>query len=226
MMEQSPISPHSTNDHAHGAMRNTEVSGRLNIADATSDHGSDGGNIIITEFSDHQRSFGLSGMQIVSQPRYPFQIGNGVIGLDEINVVDLRKVAGIWNECKGNDAMDGPAFDEAVCLQKDAGVSAMIDKGPQHFRFDTPKTSILATTEAVNTSNPSEVTGLVPVPKFGDANGSPFFSDCGIHSVGRPSGNNGAAVKNPSRAQTLGGFAISSIPLRAVQEKQGGTQCR
>src|SRR6516162_10278572 len=93
-----------SNELSDGIMAKTELSANVGLPFTGSNSG--------TDFSDKisGQSFPVSTIfkRMLSVPfrSAPFKIGKGIVGADEISVVDLREIVGIGDKSKTHQAMN------------------------------------------------------------------------------------------------------------------------
>lgn len=164
----------------------------------------------------------IDGMLLIEPVGRPFQVGSEAIRLHSIEMVDDRKPGRVGNEGDRDESMDVDRFAISIFPQSNLRVTNVVGARSENLPVASLR-SIDTHTKPVNASDSPEVTDLVGITQAGDMNWSPVFG-CDNHATGRPSGEVGLAVKNPSRAPTLGGFAVYSSDLTSDQYI-GGNQC-
>ena len=124
------------------------------------------------------------GMFPISGRRGPFQIGHGIVDLDCVNVVDLRQIVWIGNECQRHQSMNEESEPSRSYAQHYSEISlasasreARLDDlaNPPH-RFPVPVDG-----NAIDASNASGVANFVTFTELGDGDTPPFFDE---HKVG------------------------------------------
>lgn len=201
--------PSHTSDYARDrAPVYAESCGENAVRNAHMSHFLERDNIFIAEFPDHHVMPPVRRMEIVVNARDPLKVCGRVIGFHQVDVIDLREVCRIWDEGRSNKSVNRSIAVVGSGVEEDGSVTSGTIVLAQNFTAVESEATGLASAIAIETTNASEVADLVEWFEFGDCNGSPLLNDFGTHAAGRPSGYGGLAVKNPSRAPTLGGFAI------------------
>lgn len=148
---------------------------------AVGEPASDGRHIIDRQFPDKGHYSKTGGMQEVVSPRDPFEVINPVVGLSQINVIDLSQALGIGNECNRHKAMDRNYLCGRVGTKHNDWVTTVTDVNFEVSTTNWPETSGFALTPAVETPDFSKVTHLVESTEFVNGDCSPLFSDSGWH---------------------------------------------
>jgi hypothetical protein len=204
------------NDQGHVGLGRAEHAGDCHLAYGAGET-TDSSNFVGREkFAVHSNAPDIDGVLSVSLVINPLKICGRVVPLHAVDVVDEGKMLGIWDKCKSYQSVNEKCLFEASREQIHMTIPQAVGCGPQHFSVN-PARPQPAGAYSVKTSDAAKVTDFVESHQFGDVNGSPFFNGCGSHAAGHPSGLGGSVIKNPSRARTLGGFAIRSTTAPALQ---------
>jgi hypothetical protein len=203
-------------DQIYERCANAEIFGDFGRLFSVVEHATDFGDISVTEFR-----FGpgveakTGGMLSIACRAGPFEVCHPVIGFNSIDMVDLRQVGWVRNECQSHE----PVNQKSRAVSSNADDNAKISfataarKAWSYYLSESSLgSSIFAYYDSVNATNSSEAADFVEFDKACDRNGSPFFGDDDIHVMGGPSGEFGSTIKNPSHAATFGGFAIMAAP--------------
>lgn len=220
------ISSQSSYNSRDGAGVNAKFHSYLAEGNAPRSLEADFCNIFVGELPNKSVNSSLSGVKNVIDVGNPFQVGSGVVGLNQINMIDLRKIEGVGDKRLSDEPVDGNVSrlrPDSPKVNKNIAATVCAQTSlPPRPDENTSRFTGLRSREA---SHSPEITDLVKGPELGGVNGSPFFFDWGMHGVDRPSGEVGLAFENPSCAKTLGGFAIDSKTPPAKQDI-GGVFCR
>jgi hypothetical protein len=192
--------------------------GALKLADCSDFVGSE-------KFFESGDKTGVDGMLLVSAIIDPFKVRGDVVSLDAVNVVHNRETVRVSNKGVSHQTVNKNRFGKSVGPKTDLKISHATPLGPQNFSVTSLQLSMTPDSHSVKASDAAQIAYFVRGSKLVQMNGSPFFGECGNHAAGCPSGELGLAIKNPSRAQTRGGFAINST-LPPESQATGGIPCR
>jgi hypothetical protein len=177
-------SAHAIYDAGYGALDHTVFFGETALGLSGSGLCSDGGDIGICQFAIAERhDAGVHGMVMVIDSADPFEVSDGVIRLDSIDVVDLGKVIRVRDECLCNEAMNRDVPKERCVSQVDGWVTTRVGFSPQlpSFEISRPCNALSIPDHGLPNSwqatNASDVADLVQMSEFGDVNRAPFFSN-------------------------------------------------
>lgn len=146
----------------------------------------------------------------------PFEIGDGVMMFDAINMIDHWEIVRVGNECESDDAMNEHRFGFPIFRQSHIEVSGL-GMGFWTENLAVAEPWLPAVAPSVQASDATEITDFVNVFKTGDRNRSPFFCGSGIHTAGCPSGEIRLAIKDPLFVATFGGSAHYGAASRYLQ---------
>jgi hypothetical protein len=116
----------------------------------------------------------------------PFEICDGVIGLDGIEVVDLGKIERIRNEGQCHKAVNEKPDSLSIVAQNNTEVFLFTSNisrksGPDDLFLSSENSSVFIGSDAVNASNSTDVADFVTFTEFGDGDTPPFFDE---HNMG------------------------------------------
>ena len=145
--------------------------------------------------------------------RGPFEVIDGVVSLDRIDMVDLRKIQWVGDESHRNEAVHEESSSLSIVAQEDSeiflGASEVTGKcGAYDLSLSPEYSSVLINGSSIQAAHAPKAADFITVAVSGDRNGSPFFNDSDIHVTGCLSGNGGTMIKDPSHASTSAGPAI------------------
>lgn len=143
----------------------------------------------------------------------PFKIADSIVEFIGVNVIDLRSVQGVGNECHRHQSMHqksgslrASTHGNSQVLLSTSGITGL--PRSDNLRLASEDSSVSINGNAVNASDVTSIADFVKFSISGDRNRSPFFCESDIHTTGCPSGYVGSAIKDPSHASTFGGSAI------------------
>lgn len=188
--------------------------GYVRVFDADGTHAADQESVVV-------RQFGLKGRrakapEVLSVPPIisecaPLKIGDDIVGLNQINVVNDRKVIRVGNECDSDQPVDIECRTLSFLVKDQSWISitpifGFTDLEAQNSADAALRLTIAVDDFATDASDATQVANLVAPLVSNDR--SPFFNADDIHVTGCLSGYGGLAIKDPSHAPTFGGSAI------------------
>ena len=212
------ISPQATYDPRNSALMHVKAVGDLALSSCRSPYF---GNLFVAQDAGKVRhKAGINGMSGIAGSGHPLQVSDNVIRLHKVDVVDLRKVFGVWNEGPGNEPVDRRVEENRDSAEVHSKVASVTEHRAQNSSFGPAAVSV-TDLSPVETADPPEIADFVELLERGDRHRSPLFDDFGIHVTGLPSGDSGLEIKSPSRAVTLGGLAAHSTTPSFTQAMGG-----
>ncbi len=221
------ISPQPRNYSGDGTLVQSVMASNFSIAESLLGAVPDIGNLFVGELSHKSVPFAVgSRVEVVPNARNPLKVSDRIVGLNQIDVVDFGKIERVRKKSSSYKPVNGNVSALAsLGMQENLDVSPISCTDAHHASGLKIETTIFGPTKPGNAPHMAKATDFVIMPECFDANRSPFFNDWGKHGVDRPSAEVGLAFENPSRASTLGGFAIDSKTPPAKQDI-GGVFCR
>jgi hypothetical protein len=210
----------SAGDNGYQHDANVKYFGDGCVADSKSSHAAHENDISVQEFGLQRRrrepplSQGMSSVMAMSAP---FKIGDHIIRLHGINVIDDWKPVWVGNERHGHKSVDieGSVFSSDSSKDKPSVSATLLNARRHEPSYAALHPSVNVDDVSRDASHASETADFVA--PFVTNDGSPFFNDDGIHVTGCPSGNGGLAIKDPSHASTFGGSGHYGLGLSYLQ---------
>jgi hypothetical protein len=137
---------------------------------------------------------GVDGVLFVEPIIRPFEVRGGGIGLHAIDVINDGKSVGIWHERQSDNSVEVNGLASAASPEAYLRISSRIDARFEYLAIAS-LWAVSSHSEAIQTSNATDVADFVGFAKSGDGDASPFFD---VHDMG--SRGRDAHVIAPSRA--------------------------
>lgn len=148
-------------------------------------------NVVIGEFPNEpltdQPSFHTMG--VVAEAVSPFEVGNNVVRFAPVDVVDLRKVLGIWNESGTDKTVNHDVFVLGGVPQVDVRVTFRVDGRTEHSSSEVavPLNSLAAADHGLPISrkatNSANIADLIKSEKVWKFNRLPSFAHSDLSSA-------------------------------------------
>lgn len=122
---------------------------------------------------------------VIPNPTAPLKIVDHVVGLNPIDMVDLRKVLWVGNEGQSDKAVNGYVFTDRANPQVDRRVSSIADPSSHYsasVRSDTVSRPTTAA-DSVQASDPTKGAHFVKVSESVHVDVLPFLNAWGIHQA-------------------------------------------
>lgn len=162
-------------DPRNGALSDTELGCNKSLAYTTLMPTPDAFD---ASFGNDARKWVLSvcsGMKVIFDAGQPFQIGDHVIGLVEVDMVDFRQARRIRNECQRNQTMNRRALGLTVGTKKNRHITASAFVNRKHAGFDWRNGASFVAAHSGDAAHTSEIADFVRRGKLCDRQRSPFF---------------------------------------------------
>ncbi len=142
----------------------------------------DGDDVCVSKFSSKRHDASISRMIEIADARNPFKVVHSVVGFDQVDVIDLRKIMRVGDKGHRDQSVDGDISRQWRCTKKHERIATFADSKCKNSTGYKSFASGFATRPSAETSDISEVTDFVKFRKFSNRNGSPFF-DSDRHSA-------------------------------------------